>query len=142
MAKKSAIQFVCQQCGAVRSKWSGRCDNCGAWNSFVEQASEIAGSNVVAASKGKPLAAQSIATIAPSSKAGRIATGISDVDVVLGGGIVPASVILIAGQPGIGKSTLPEALMDNIDYCAMIDVDKLVSVNQPGRTLCRFGSSY
>lgn len=106
MAKKSAIQFVCQQCGAVRSKWSGRCDNCGAWNSFVEQMSETAGTNVVAASKGKPLSAQSIAKIAPSSKAGRIATGIADVDVVLGGGIVPASVILIAGQPGIGKSTL------------------------------------
>ena len=51
-------------------------------------------------------------------------------------------IILLNGVPGIGKSTLPEALMDNIDYCAMIDVDKLVSVNQPGRTLCRFGSSY
>lgn len=106
MAKKATIQFVCQQCGAQRSKWSGRCDNCGAWNSFVEQATESAGINVVASSKGRPLSAQSIANVAPSSKTGRILTGISDVDVVLGGGIVPASVILIAGQPGIGKSTL------------------------------------
>jgi DNA repair protein RadA/Sms len=106
MVKKATIQFVCQQCGAQRGKWSGRCDNCSAWNSFVEQAAESVGANVVASSKGKALVAQSIAKVAPSSQAGRIASGIADVDAVLGGGIVQASVILIAGQPGIGKSTL------------------------------------
>jgi DNA repair protein RadA/Sms len=106
MVKKSTVQFVCQQCGAIRSKWSGRCDNCGAWNSLVEQATQTAAVNVVAASKGKPLAAQAITKVAASSQSGRISSGIADVDTVLGGGIVPASVLLIAGQPGIGKSTL------------------------------------
>ena len=106
MSKKSVTQFICQQCGAVRSKWSGRCDNCGAWNSFIEQVAESVGSTVVAASKGTPLKPQAITKVAPSQQDGRLRTGIADVDAVLGGGIVPASVILIAGQPGIGKSTL------------------------------------
>lgn len=106
MPKKSATQFICQQCGAVRSKWSGRCDNCGAWNSFIEQVAESLGNTVVAASKGTPLKPQAITKVRPSQQEGRLSTGIADVDAVLGGGIVPASVILIAGQPGIGKSTL------------------------------------
>jgi len=106
MVKKSTVQFVCQQCGATKSKWSGRCDNCGAWNSFIEQATEAIGNNVVASSKGKALIPQPIHEIKASNQAGRLSTGIADVDAILGGGIVPASVILIAGQPGIGKSTL------------------------------------
>jgi len=106
MPKKPTSQFVCQQCGAVRAKWAGRCDNCGAWNSFVEQLAEVTGSTVVAKSSGKPLVAQKIADVAPSDSKGRLSSGIPDVDSVLGGGIVPASVVLIAGQPGIGKSTL------------------------------------
>ncbi|HXH27247.1 MAG TPA: DNA repair protein RadA [Candidatus Acidoferrum sp.] len=106
MPKKLTVQFICQQCGAIRPKWSGRCDNCGAWNSFIEQAGATTAANIVAASKGKPLAPESIMHVIPSNKAGRISTGIADVDAVLGGGIVPASVVLIAGQPGIGKSTL------------------------------------
>lgn len=106
MPKKSTTQYVCQQCGAVRPKWAGRCDNCGAWNSFVEQVQEVVGASVVAHSTGKPLKAQKIDDVAPSDQKGRIATSMPDVDTVLGGGIVPASVVLIAGQPGIGKSTL------------------------------------
>ena len=106
MPKKPSTQFVCQQCGATRPKWAGRCDNCGAWNSFVEQASEVTGASVVAKSTGTPLVAEKITKVAPSDQKGRIATGMPDVDTVLGGGIVPASVVLIAGQPGIGKSTL------------------------------------
>lgn len=106
MARKSAVQFVCQQCGAARSKWAGRCDNCGAWNSLVEQVAEPSGANVVAQSSGKLLTSQKIGDVQPSDEAGRINTGLADVDTVLGGGLVPASVTLIAGQPGIGKSTL------------------------------------
>lgn len=119
MAKKPTIQFVCQQCGAARAKWSGRCDSCGAWNSFVEQIAESVAANVVAGSKGKPLQPQSITKVTPSSKLGRISTGINDVDNVLGGGIVPASVVLIAGQPGIGKSTL------------LMQVAQAVAANEP-----------
>ncbi|HKX73028.1 MAG TPA: DNA repair protein RadA [Candidatus Saccharimonadales bacterium] len=106
MVKKPTIQFVCQQCGAVRSKWAGRCDSCGSWNSLVEQAVEVSGASVVASSHGKALKTEAIADVAASDQAGRIGTGMPDVDMVLGGGIVPASVVLIAGQPGIGKSTL------------------------------------
>lgn len=113
-AKRSTSQFVCQQCGAVRAKWSGRCDNCGAWNSFVEQVAEANGASVVASSKGKVLQAQSIDQVKPSDETGRISTGLTDVDAVLGGGIVPASVVLVAGQPGIGKSTLLMQLASNV----------------------------
>jgi len=105
MAKKPTTQYVCQQCETAYAKWAGRCENCGAWNSLVEQAVQT-GSTVVATSKGRPLVAQPITEVQPSSALGRIMTGISDVDAVLGGGIVPASVVLIAGQPGIGKSTV------------------------------------
>lgn len=105
MAKKPTSQYVCQQCGTTYSKWAGRCENCGAWNSLVEQAAPT-GSTVVATSQGKPLDAKPITEVQPSSAKGRITTGIADVDAVLGGGIVPASVVLIAGQPGIGKSTV------------------------------------
>lgn len=97
---------MCQQCGAIRSKWSGRCDNCGAWNSFIEQVAQNTAQNVVVVSQGKALQPQPITKIQPSDQAGRLQTGLGDFDAVLGGGIVPASVILIAGQPGIGKSTL------------------------------------
>ncbi|MGH7196552.1 MAG: DNA repair protein RadA [Candidatus Saccharimonadales bacterium] len=106
MPKKSVTQFVCQQCGATRTKWSGRCDNCGAWNSFVEQVVESVGATAVARSKGKTLQAQAIGDVQASDQAGRIGTAMPDLDTALGGGIVPASVTLIAGQPGIGKSTL------------------------------------
>jgi DNA repair protein RadA/Sms len=106
MARKPVTQFACQQCGAIRSKWAGRCDNCGSWNSFVEQINEVVGASAVSSSKGKPLQPTAIGDVQPSDQKGRIASGMADVDLVLGGGIVPASVVLIAGQPGIGKSTL------------------------------------
>jgi DNA repair protein RadA/Sms len=114
MAKKSLAQFVCQQCGAVRSKWAGRCDNCGAWNSFVEEATAAAGANAVSSSQGKALAVKKLSDVAPSDEAGRINSGLPDVNAVLGGGIVPASVVLIAGQPGIGKSTLLMQIINNV----------------------------
>lgn len=106
MPKKPTSQFVCQQCGAIRPKWAGRCDNCEAWNSFVEQAPIAMGNTVVAKSTGTSLKPEKIADVAPSDQKGRVSTGMPDVNTVLGGGIVPASVVLIAGQPGIGKSTL------------------------------------
>lgn len=106
--------FVCQQCGAVRTKWSGRCDNCGAWNSFVEQVQEAGGASVVASSKGRVLKPEAIDAVKPSDESGRVTTGVADVDAVLGGGIVPASVVLVAGQPGIGKSTLLMQLAANV----------------------------
>ena len=104
---KAKTQFVCQNCGAVHSKWSGRCDNCGEWNTLVEQIANSGSSSVAKASgTGRPLAVQSIKDMTADDTSKRILTGAADLDSVLGGGILPGAVVLLAGQPGIGKSTL------------------------------------
>jgi DNA repair protein RadA/Sms len=104
---KPKTQFVCQNCGATHSKWSGRCDNCGEWNTLVEQITNAGTSSVAKASgTGHPLAVQSIKDMSVDDASKRILTGVSDLDVVLGGGVLPGAVVLLAGQPGIGKSTL------------------------------------
>lgn len=105
---KARTQFICQNCGANYPKWTGKCDNCGEWNSLVEQAPVSAGKSVVArgASSGKILNPQTMNTISAEDSIQRLSTGIADLDVVLGGGILPGGVVLLAGQPGIGKSTL------------------------------------
>ena len=106
---KTKTQFVCQQCGTTYSKWMGRCDNCGEWNSLVEQAptSSAQSSVAKAGQSGKTLIVQPIkAAQADDASTARISTGVGDLDIVMGGGIVPGSVTLLAGQPGIGKSTI------------------------------------
>lgn len=103
MAKKSAIRYVCSNCGAVQSSWSGKCPQCGEWNTIEEQmtAAAIAGS----VSAGRTLSPQSIAKSVATDRE-RLKTGIAEIDNVLGGGVMTGSVNLLAGQPGIGKSTL------------------------------------
>lgn len=104
---KSRSQFVCQQCGAIHSKWSGRCDNCGQWNTLVEQLTSGGTSSVAKGSaSGKKLVVQSIKDVKSEETNRRMSTGAPDLDAVLGGGILPGAVVLLAGQPGIGKSTL------------------------------------
>lgn len=107
---KARSQFVCQQCGASYTKWMGQCSNCGEWNSLVEQAVEDVSDKKLtidkAKSSGKKLDFVKIDSIVPSDSKARLATSFSDFDVVLGGGILKGSVMLLAGQPGIGKSTL------------------------------------
>lgn len=105
---KARSQFVCQQCGASFSKWAGRCENCGEWNSLVEQVVSSGGSSVVdkSAGRGKVLKTSSIREAASESGLERLSTGIDDLDAVLGGGFLVGGVVLVAGQPGIGKSTL------------------------------------
>lgn len=102
--------FVCQQCGAAYSKWVGQCSNCKAWNSLVEQIVEDESTKKSAIEKGKlsgkKLAYENIKTITPSDAKERLTTDFKDLDLVLGGGILLGSVNLLAGQPGIGKSTL------------------------------------
>ncbi len=103
MVKKAAVQYVCSNCGAAHSTWSGRCYNCGEWNTLVEQLDvALAGK---ASARGRTLSSQTVNTAIRTDHK-RLETGISEVDNVLGGGIVTGSVNLIAGQPGIGKSTL------------------------------------
>lgn len=105
---KSRTQFICQNCGAQYPKWTGKCDNCGEWNTLVEQAPVATGKSVVAksATSGRVLAPQTMGAIELEHAAARMSTGYGELDTVLGGGILAGGVILMAGQPGIGKSTL------------------------------------
>jgi len=104
---KSKTQFTCQNCGAVYPKWVGKCENCGEWNSLVEQM-VAGGKSAVAksATSGRVLTPQTMRSIALEETIARMSTGQPDLDDVLGGGILPGGVVLLAGQPGIGKSTL------------------------------------
>ncbi len=100
--------FICQNCGASYPKWVGKCENCGEWNSLVEQVVASTGNSAVArgAHSGKILSPQTMRSINADEQTKRLSTGIADLDLVLGGGVLPAGVMLLAGQPGIGKSTL------------------------------------
>lgn len=103
MAKKTASRYVCSNCGAVYSGYSGRCSQCGEWNTLQEQLAPATVAGSVAA--GKRLAPQSVAKSVAADHT-RLKSGLAEIDDVFGGGIVAGSVNLIAGQPGIGKSTL------------------------------------
>ncbi|MFV0358162.1 DNA repair protein RadA [Tropicimonas sp.] len=99
-------EYVCAECGARYNKWSGRCDACGAWNSIAEEAPLAAGPGRGSASggRGKPVQLLDLAT--EEAAPPRTCSGMDELDRVLGGGLVPASAILVGGDPGIGKSTL------------------------------------
>ena len=109
MAKHSS-RYVCQACGAAAPKWSGRCEGCGAWNSIVEEALESGTPGGLGRSKGaaRPVTFESLDREAAVSATPppRRRSGIAEFDRVCGGGLVPGSVVLIGGDPGIGKSTL------------------------------------
>lgn len=103
MAKSPSPAFTCATCGAVHKKWQGRCDGCGAWNTIAEEAPLSAGPKALGG-KGRTITLTDLATEeAPPPRAG---SGMEELDRVLGGGLVPASAILVGGDPGIGKSTL------------------------------------
>ena len=100
---KSSPNFVCSSCGTAHKKWVGRCEGCGAWNSIVEETPLSSGPKALGA-KGRTIPLSDLATAEdPPPRAG---SGIGELDRVLGGGLVPASAILVGGDPGIGKSTL------------------------------------
>lgn len=102
---KTSSTFVCQQCGYQSPSFLGKCPNCDSWNSLVEEI-EIKSPHSASASRGaqgaKPIKLSEIKTTQTS----RVSTGISELDLVLGGGIVPGMTVLVSGEPGIGKSTL------------------------------------
>jgi DNA repair protein RadA/Sms len=110
MAKALGVKFVCSNCGAAYNKWQGRCSTCGQWNTLVEQ---VEVSTSMAGSSGKRLKSSDISE-ALSLRTDRLKSGLAEVDEVLGGGFVAGSVNLVAGQPGIGKSTLLLQLADNV----------------------------
>lgn len=115
---KAKSRFICQNCGASYAKWAGRCENCGEWNTLLEQIAptetEAKSALAKGAVSGKKLEAVSINTIEPSDAGSRLSTGFPDFDTVLGGGILLGSVSLLAGQPGMGKSTILMQVCSNI----------------------------
>lgn len=98
---KARLQFVCQACGHTSPKWLGRCPACEAWNSLVEEVANEGGPPAPA-----PPAVPVAMTEVASTSQPRMATGSAELDRVLGGGLVPGSLVLIGGDPGIGKTTL------------------------------------
>jgi DNA repair protein RadA/Sms len=101
---KAAIQHACSECGYTTGKWLGRCPACGAWGSLVEERAiaPAPGARGGVAEGRPPLRLVEVET----SESERIPTGVAELDRVLGGGLVPASLVLVSGDPGIGKSTL------------------------------------
>jgi len=103
--KTSKSIFACQSCGYQAPKWLGRCPDCGRWDSFAEESRKVTvggTSRILAPSESQPVPIDSIKLESEN----RLLTGIGEFDRVLGGGIVPGTLVLIGGDPGIGKSTL------------------------------------
>ena len=101
---KPTSRFVCQSCGAVFPKWAGRCETCGEWNTIVEEAITARPGPAGKAPTGRSVTFVGLS--GSTTPPPRAATGLAELDRVLGGGLVPASAILVGGDPGIGKSTL------------------------------------
>jgi len=95
-------QFICQQCGYSQSRWAGKCPSCDTWNSLVETVKQVQSSRLKVQNKGKVYKLSEVKT----EEKGRRGTGEAELDNILGGGLVPGMVVLVAGEPGIGKSTL------------------------------------
>ena len=103
---KTKSTFVCQSCGDVTSRWAGKCSSCGEWNSIVEESApvEVQPGTALKGTRGKVQELQSLS--GDTMDAPRMPSEFAELDRVTGGGIVPASAVLIGGEPGIGKSTL------------------------------------
>ncbi|MCX7765148.1 MAG: DNA repair protein RadA [Candidatus Sumerlaeia bacterium] len=122
MSSKGKIVFVCQSCGFVSSRWEGKCPQCNEWNSLVEEVRQRTGKKSPAPTGGvrsKPVSLREVSSVETE----RIVSGIGEFDRVVGGGILPSAVVLIAGEPGIGKSTL--MLQVAAQYCRCFK-DKIV----------------
>jgi len=105
MAKGAKTVYFCQNCGYESAKWTGQCPACKEWNTFVEETVKPKNTQSVHTQERKPAAVSTLSQI-PTDKEERTVIGIEELDRVLGGGIVPGSLILVGGDPGIGKSTL------------------------------------
>ncbi len=96
-------RYVCQSCGTAHAKWAGRCDDCGAWNALVEESAPKPARGLT---RGRARRLELVGLAGAERPAPRLATGIEELDRVLGGGLVRGSAVLVGGDPGIGKSTL------------------------------------
>jgi DNA repair protein RadA/Sms len=143
MAKKPVTKFVCNNCGAMTAAWAGRCPQCGEWNTLEEEVQIVSTgkSGALAGGAGRALAAQNVSELVAADQP-RLATGIADVDAILGGGIVSGSIILIAGQPGIGKSTLLLQLAYAVaDKAGVLYISGEESAHQIGLRAARLGAT-
>jgi DNA repair protein RadA/Sms len=115
---KAKTQFVCSECGAVSSRWTGQCADCKAWNTMVETVAEPAGVNRMSQTHHHKALAQTAPVLSLADieaiDVPRFGTGIEEFDRVLGGGLVAGGVVLIGGDPGIGKSTLLLQALSNL----------------------------
>src|SRR5919205_1143323 len=120
--------YVCSNCGHTEPKWLGRCPDCGEWSTFVEEAREekkavgfasrVAGAKVPGRAAGKTWALREVRA---EREGGRIDTGVGELNRVLGGGVVPGSMVLVGGEPGVGKSTLLLQVMGHLgEGCMMV----------------------
>src|SRR5690242_18604379 len=110
---KLKTHYTCQTCGFQTPKWQGKCPDCGGWNSFIEEAPPPAsnkGNLFFALNSDEALALPQI----QMDQIHRIDSGIGELDRVLGGGVVPGSLVLVGGDPGIGKSTLVLQMLDRL----------------------------
>ncbi|MCJ9697213.1 DNA repair protein RadA, partial [Rhizobium sp. PRIMUS64] len=100
---KARTQFICQSCGTVHNRWAGKCENCGEWNTIVEEdpMGGIGSGPGKTPKKGRPVALTALS--GEIEEAPRIHTAMSELDRALGGGFVRGSAVLIGGDPGIGK---------------------------------------
>src|SRR6266849_11130746 len=104
---KNTLSFVCQNCGAAYNRWQGKCESCGEWNTLIEV--DVTGATTMPVSirsrrKGRLFKLETLT--GKSHEAPRLASGMAELDRVTGGGFVRGSVLLVGGDPGIGKSTL------------------------------------
>jgi DNA repair protein RadA/Sms len=109
MARSSTV-FVCSSCASETAKWHGKCPGCGAWNTLAEEARGGGGARG-GGRAGKPVRLAEV----EATRHARLATGIGELDRILGGGLVPGSLVLIGGSPGIGKSTLTSMALGNLE---------------------------
>lgn len=140
MNLKSSSVFVCQQCGNEFSKWQGKCSACNSWNSLVETA-KFTKNSKNQKSQNSSLVTRNSKTVKltdiKASKTERITTGISELDRALGGGMVAGQVILLAGEPGIGKSTITLQLADKLKNTLYVSGEE--SANQVAIRAKRLG---
>jgi len=124
---KLRTQFLCNQCGSVHAKWLGKCPDCGTWDALEAFTPPAADARAEAAGMGDVLRGAEAVAIGEidETHTPRMATGIAEFDRVLGGGIVPGSVVLVGGEPGIGKSTL------------LLQVAHAMSVRENGRAAAK-----
>lgn len=128
MAKQRS-NFVCQECGKISPKWMGRCPECGKWDSLVEEFESSSSYSDYVLSSAEPILISEIS----AAEEQRLKTGIGEFDRVLGGGIVKGSLVLIGGEPGIGKSTLLLHVADKLSLSSLsYDKDKNITIYVSG----------